>query len=190
MVMFYLVCAGAGGTVMLIQVVMSVFGWEIGHGDFSIDHMDVAHEGAHDSSFLFGMISARALTAGAAFFGMAGLAANSAGFSPWATFAAASGAGLAVMSAVAVMMRGLSRLRADGTARIENAVGMPATVYLTIPAKGMGVGKITVAVQNRTMEYTAMNTTMTPLATGEAVRVIGTAGAGMVTVAPVDGDKE
>ena len=40
------------------------------------------------------------------------------------------------------------------------------------------------------MEYTAINTTMTPLATGEAVRVVGTAGAGMVTVAPADGEKE
>ena len=71
------------------------------------------------------------------------------------SLAIAGGCGFAALYWSAWAMRTLMRLRADGTAHIENAIGQSAVVYLTIPGHRAGKGKITVTVQNRTMEYEA-----------------------------------
>jgi hypothetical protein len=81
------------------------------------------------------------------------------------------------------MMRGLHRLKSDGTARIERAVGQNGTVYLRIPAHKAGVGKVLVNVQNRTMEYQAM-TNADELLTGAPVVVVHVLGPETVEVAP------
>jgi len=64
-------------------------------------------------------------------------------------------------------------LHAEGTVCIENALGMPATVYLTIPGHRAGAGKITVAVQNRSMEYEAFTEEEEAIPTGFDVIVTG-----------------
>ena len=50
----------------------------------------------------------------------------------------ALGAGAAAMFVVAWLMRLLYNLHAEGNVRIEQAVGMPGKVYLTIPAPPTG----------------------------------------------------
>ena len=88
------------------------------------------------------------------FFGLAGMATQSSGISLprcWAL-----GAGFVAMYAVYWMMRTLYSLRCEGTARIERALGLPATVYLTVPPQKSGNGKIQINLQNRTMEYLAV----------------------------------
>jgi hypothetical protein len=73
------------------------------------------------------------------------------------------------------IFRAIYRLRADGTVRIDQAVGLPATVYLGIPGEGRGWGKIQLMLQNRTMEYEASTPTQ-PLPTGTQVvvtRIVG-----------------
>jgi len=64
--------------------------------------------------------------------------------------------GAAAMVAVHGLMRGLYRLGTEGTVRIEQAVGKTGTVYLRIPGRKCGTGKVTVNVRNRTMEYEAV----------------------------------
>ena len=49
-------------------------------------------------------------------------------------------------------------LRAEGTVRIQRALGQQATVYLRIPAQQQGTGKIQINLQNRTVEYLATTT--------------------------------
>ena len=93
----------------------------------------------------------------------------------------AAAAGLSALYLVAWGMRAMSRLRSDGTVRIQNAVGASATVYLTVPARRSGKGKITVTVQNRTMEYEA-ETEHEPLATGSTVQVVAISGPDTVEV--------
>ena len=65
-------------------------------------------------------------------------------------------AGAAAMAAVYWMMRGPVELRADGTVRIQRALGQHGNVYLRIPANRSGSGKIQFNLQNRTMEYLAV----------------------------------
>jgi hypothetical protein len=196
----FIVCAAVGGTVLVIQFVLSLIGLgghgfdidtphDIGHdlggmfhGDAGGDlHGDAAgaHDTAHDAAashhgtnWLFGVLSFRTVTAAMAFFGLAGLAAQSAEASTPTTLAIAVAAGAAAMFAVYWMMRGLYELRAEGTVRIQRALGEHGTVYLRVPGQNAGSGKIQINLQNRTVEYLAV-TSGPELPTGTRVVVVG-----------------
>jgi hypothetical protein len=80
-------------------------------------------------------------------------------------------------------MRSLSRLQAQGNVRIDRSVGKTGTVYLTVPGKKAGVGKVHLNLQNRTVEYQAV-TSQEPLPSGAHVVVVGVVSADTVEVAP------
>ena len=131
-------------------------------GSVSADHVEAdsqsqhsAGHAAHGSASLFRVLSLRTIVAALAFFGLAGLAAQAADCTPFNTFLIAAAAGLVAMYAVYAMLCGMRSLRAEGTVRIQRAVGRQATVYLRIPARRGGAGKIQINLQNRTMEYLA-----------------------------------
>jgi hypothetical protein len=121
------------------------------HGHF---HESAGHA-PHDSTWLFQVLSLRTIVAALAFFGLAGLAAEAADCTPFNTLLIAVAVGLGAMYAVYAMLRGMRSLRAEGTARIHRAMGQQASVYLRIPARQAGAGKIQINLQNRTMEYLA-----------------------------------
>jgi hypothetical protein len=198
----FIVCAATGGTVLVIQFLLGLIGLggemfevdvpqDVGHdfggdfhgdtgGDFHGDHGgggDHAAQSAdqsdhHDSMHLFRILSFRTVVAALAFFGLAGLAAQSSGASDSTTLLIAVAAGAAAMAAVYWMMRGLQELRADGTVRVQRAVGQHGNVYLRVPANRSGSGKIQFNLQNRTMEYLAV-TAGPELPTGTKVVVVG-----------------
>src|SRR5262245_10276004 len=101
MAWLFLICAVVGGTVLICQFVLTLVGIGGDHGldfghdvphDFSgdaghdfaaadaqgADSADHDAAGHHGSSWLFAVISFRTLVAAAAFFGLTGLAAQSA----------------------------------------------------------------------------------------------------------------
>ena len=78
--------------------------------------------------------------------------------------------GLAVMVLVAWVMRLQMKLQSRGNVDPRNAIGQTATVYLRIPAKDQGQGKITVSIQDRTHEFQAI-TKGPEIPTGAEVRV-------------------
>ncbi len=203
---FYLLCAILGGTVFAGQFLLSLVGLAGDHefsGDTGGDHFDgdgdhadgggheagadAHHGGAHGHeaahSWFIRVLSIRTVVAGLTFFGLGGLAANASGTRPIGSFAVAAACGFTALYLVGWAMRTLMRLRADGTVHIENAVGQPAVVYLTIPGHQAGKGQITVTVQNRTMEYEA-ETEHEALATGATVQVVAVAGPETVEVVP------
>jgi membrane protein implicated in regulation of membrane protease activity len=122
-------------------------------------------------SWFVGVLTVRTVVAGLTFFGLAGLAANASGAHPAGSLAVAGAAGITALYVVAWIMKSLYRLRADGTVRIHNALGQTGAVYLTIPARKTGRGKVTVTLQNRTMEYEA-ETDQSEIPTGATVRVV------------------
>jgi hypothetical protein len=75
------------------------------------------------------------------------------------------------MYAVYWMMQTLTRMRSEGTVRVERAIGQQGTVYLRVPGQRSGIGKIQINLQNRTMEYEAM-TSGPELPTGARVVVV------------------
>jgi hypothetical protein len=103
---------------------------------------------------------------------------------PPLSLAIALAAAVGALFGVASLMRSLHRLKADGTVRIERAVGQPGTVYLTIPAQKAGAGKVTLTLQNRTLEYQAV-TPHQQLPTGSKIVVTAVLGPDTVEVVPV-----
>lgn len=200
----FIVCAAIGGTILIIQFLMTLIGLgghafdvdmpaDIGHGfggfgdvhigaghdaigDVHVDHPgDIDDSSAaihHGSTWLFSVLSFRTVVAALAFFGLAGLAAQSANASTPNVILISVGAGAAAMFAVYWMMRGIQSLQAEGTVRLSRAVGQHGNVYLRIPATRSGSGKVQFSLQNRTMEYLAI-TSGPEIPTGAKVVVVG-----------------
>lgn len=196
----FVVCAVLGGTVMLCQMVLTLIGlagdsFDVDAGgdfDHGMDHgfdagsagdahdVAMAHDGvhadhtdhSHGSTWLFKVVSFRTLIAAMTFFGLTGLAADSAQFGPVSTFALATAAGAAAMYGVYWMMQWLVRLRSEGTVRVQRAIGREGTVYLRIPGERSGEGKVTLDLQNRTVECSAI-TAGPELPTGAKIVVVG-----------------
>jgi membrane protein implicated in regulation of membrane protease activity len=170
-----------GGTLFLLQFLISLLGFG---GHDAGGHMGVHHGGgdAHGSSWLMGMFSFRAVVAALTAFGIGGLAAHGSGASPLLSLACAVGCAVASMLIVAIMTSSMRHLEDDGTVRIQQAVGRTGTVYLTIPAEKSGTGKVTLSLQNRTVEFSAI-TPRQALPTGTKIVVTAVLGTDTVEVA-------
>ncbi len=206
----FLVCFLIGGTLMVCQFVLGILGLggqhEFGGGDHEIGGAELhdlgGHEAgghdaggheAHDQShpaqhpgpanWLVGVITFRTVVAALTFFGLAGLAASQTTGNPWLVLAVALAIGAGAMFIVAWIMRSLARLNAEGTARIERALGKSGTVYLTVPGNKAGVGKVQLNLQNRTVECQAVTAHPT-LPNGTKVVVTAVIGRDTVEVAP------
>lgn len=190
----YLVCAVLGGTLLLCQFVLTLLGFG---GDHDSGHDGHFHDsgGAHDAhhdtaqdhhgtNWFVGVLTFRTLVAALTFFGLAGLAGTAKGLEPELAFAVALAAGAGAMLLVGWLMQQLHRLNADGSVRLERAVGQGGTVYLKVPGRRAGAGKVHLTVQNRTVECQAI-TAHDELPTGSKVVVVAILNADTVEVAPV-----
>jgi len=196
----FLFCAVVGGTVLVCQFVLTLVGLG-GHSDVPDDlsadvphdfhgmspgdgHSDGAHGDGHAaqthlSSWLFGVVSFRTLVAAATFFGLTGLAVESAQGADQrlgVQLLLAGAAGAAAMYGVHWIMQTIGRLGEDGTVRVQRAIGQEATVYVPIPAARSHAGKVQLKLQNRLVEYEAVTAGAEKLATGVKVRVVGLSG--------------
>jgi len=172
----YLVCALVGGTLLVLQTLMLVFGaggdHDLDHGgDLSGNDVGHVHEGLSDVKWL----SLKTIVSALTFFGLAGLAAERGGLPPTVGLILAVVAGGIAIFLVASLMASLARLQSRGNVVLKNALGHVGRVYLRIPATRGGMGKVTVEVQGRSLEVDA--TTAGPeIPTGTPVRVVGLVG--------------
>jgi hypothetical protein len=159
-------------------------GNDAGDGDVPLDH-------AVDSPLsAFNFRSLRAIATGVCFTGIGGLLALR-------TFDGLTATGLALLLGVAIyllvafVMRGFTRLEADGSVHPLRAVGLQATVSLSIPARGQGPGKVTLVVGGRRVEWPAVQSESAlagaGIASGTTVQVIDAADDTTLTVVPVGG---
>jgi hypothetical protein len=180
----FLVCAGAGGAFLVLQVLAGALGIggdhaDAGHHDFG-HHTEAGHDHG-DGNWFLGLLTFRSVCAAVAFFGLGGLTAGYYGLPDTARMAAAALSGFAALYLVATLMKMLYRLRADGAVRIGHAVGRTGTVYLRVPGQKAGPGKVTLNLQNRTVELEAF-TAADELPTGTPVRVVAVLGPSSVEV--------
>jgi len=155
----YLGYAIVGGVLLIIQTVMALLG---GDGDMDGDTADDIDGPG---------IGFRTVVAFITFFGIAGMAARAQGFSPTVTLLLAVVAGGVAFWLVGLAMYQLYRLRSSGTVDINNAVGVEAKVYLSVPANRSGEGRVTVPLQGRTQQYKAI-TKGPEIATGQLCKVV------------------
>jgi hypothetical protein len=176
----FLICAILGGTFLLCQLAAGLFGFGADHDTDSDTGVDgEAHDG-HGDGFL-GLLTVRSVTAGIMFFGLVGSTALQYGVAEPAAIGLALAGGAGALYGVALLMKSLTRLQADGTVRIDRAVGCPATVYLRVPGANAGPGKVHLSLQNRTVEYQAV-TPGSELPTGTPVKVVAVIGPDTVEV--------
>lgn len=164
----FTLCAGLGGLVTLGQVVLGLFGLGVDALD-ATDALDAADALDHSDGLQF--FSVRALSAFLLMFGLGGLTALSADFSPALSVVIATLSGGSTLVLVAWLLSLQAKLVSTGTMEPIGAVGGVARVYLRIPAAGEGTGKITVELQGRSAQYDAF-TEGAELPTGAEVRVL------------------
>lgn len=80
-------------------------------------------------------------------------------------------AGFFAMYGIAKLVQISKKLTENGTIDFRNAIGENATVYIPIPPSGEGEGKVTLTLQGRFMECSAVSNESEMLKTGTAVRV-------------------
>jgi hypothetical protein len=192
----YLTCFLVGAPLLVVQFLLGLLGFGHFHdtaGDHDVhggdhdahasDHHD-AHGSGEDSyvTWFVGLLTLRTIAAALTFFGLAGMKA-SLDLDWLLALAVAVAGGAAAFALVAWMMNLLNKLKADGTVRMERAVGKNGTVYLTVPAAKAGAGKVTLNLQNRTVEYQAI-TPAGELPTGAKVVVTAIVSADTVEVVP------
>ena len=184
----YLVCAAVGGTLIVCQFLMTLFGLG-GHDLVGDNHIDAGgHDASGDhhvghgeeSSWFLGLLTFRTISAGLAFFGLAGVIGLRADLEPIMTLGVAVAAGLCAVFLVGYIMKALVKLNMDGTVRIENAVGCPGTVYVSIPGGTNGEGKVHISLMSRTMEYKAIAKDALPA--GAKIVVVAIVGSDTVEV--------
>lgn len=90
--------------------------------------------------------------------------------------------GFVAACAMAGAMLGMERMQNSGNLNPINAIGAQGTVYLTIPPKRGGKGKINVLVQERYAEYEAVTDSDEPLPTASEIKVIGHVGNNVLLV--------
>lgn len=193
-------CAVVGGTILVCQSLMTLLGLsdDVDVGDSDLGDIDVpddaggsSHHGHHAhgrmTDWLFGVLTFRTAVAALTFFGLVGLGLrDSESVNAVGAFFLALGAGVTAMYGVHWMMVAMQGLRADGTAHIENSVGSIAQVYLRVPPNGEGVGKVTVKLQGRTVEYRAVSECPELIPTGANVRVVRVVSADTVEIEPLE----
>jgi hypothetical protein len=179
---FYFICAVVGGVTFVLQFLLGLMGGGDAH---DVDgHIDTHLGGdvGHETALFTGILSFRAMVAGVTIFGLTGMITHAQNMSQGLGLSIALVAGFADMLLVALVMRTMLGLQSEGTMRIQNAVGKPGTVYLSIPAGRSGLGKVTITLQNRSVECQAL-TAGPALPSGTKVNVTKVIGSDTVEVA-------
>jgi hypothetical protein len=169
----FLVCLGLGAGVLVVQILLGVFGMGEGFPE-SID----------DAGHGVDLLSVRTISAGTALFGAVGLWLGGRGLPALVTLPVAFAAGIAAAVVTALITRQVLRFESDGSLRLSNAVGQSGTVYLPVPARREGFGKVQFTLQGRTVELRAVADEAADIPTGASVIVVAVMEGDMVEVTP------
>ncbi len=156
--------------VFVIQLIMTL---TIG-GDADMDGVD-GHDGDFSGEHGDGMhiFSLKSILAFLMFYGWGGLVAIENGMKVWWGIAGISFVlGAIMMVFTAWIFYALLKLQSSGTLRMENALGKEAEVYLTIPAKKNGNGKVQILIQGAYRTLDAVTEDIEDIKTGCFVEVV------------------
>ncbi len=149
--------------------------------DVSGDAIDAVADGGNPADFgSLKFLTLQTVVTFLTVFGWVSIVCVSGKMPIWASMLIGMAAGLVMMFVVAKIVQVSARLAEDGTLNLKNAIGETATVYLTVPAKGEGEGKVTMQLQGRFCEIDAINAGAKPLATGTQVLVTDVLGDAVV----------
>ncbi|MGI6260926.1 MAG: thrombospondin type 3 repeat-containing protein [Acutalibacteraceae bacterium] len=108
--------------------------------------------------------------------GWLGIVLQDAGAPGWSSVLIALTGGAAALFLVALVIRWFSSMQESGTLSLRNAIAQTGTVYLKIPPRRTGAGKVNLLVQEQLRELEAVTDNETAIPVGANVQVIGLAG--------------
>jgi len=157
-VAFIVACIGS--VFLVVKIVLLIFGMSditdicfgLGRGAYVI--------------MLQGIISLMAIG------GWTTFAVSRAGLNWWASLLIGSAAGLVSVVIIALLYMAMARLESEGTLEMQGGVGKSAEVYLVIPARTEGNGKISFTLQGRLIEANAVTRSAEAIKTGETVKIV------------------
>ncbi len=95
--------------------------------------------------------------------------------------------GFALVAVVMYMFKWLASMQQSGNIDITTAAkGCEGKVYLTIPAREEGEGKVQITISGAVREYNAITDSDEPLKTGTPIRVVDVVNANTVIVEPIN----
>ena len=174
--------------VLLVQTVMLLFGF--GEDDVDADGIDIDVDGDIDTPGDGGgdglvLFSLRGIMAMAAVGGWSGLVMHEAGINIAVTVFLSLAFGFMALVGLAYLMKLAMKLQSSGNFDLGYAIGKVGTVYIPIPEKMSGAGKVNLSLSDRFIELSAITNADRKLKTGETVRIIATDETGMVVVEPM-----
>ena len=173
----YSLMAAVGTLLFLIRLVFAMFGGDGGDFDADVD-------AGTDASFtLFSLLSVMAFIMGTGWMGLA--CRLDWGFSRPLSVVIAVGFGVAMMLLASGLMFMTRKLNRTVTYDVETAVGRTARVYMSIPGKGHGQGKVQVSISGRLMTVDAVSNGP-PLEAFADVRVVATRDDQTLVVSPLE----
>ncbi len=160
----YALMAAVGTLLFTIRLVIAMFAGDAGDFDVDVD------PGTDASFTLFSLLSVTAFIMGTGWMGLA--CRFDWDLSRPVSVIVAVGFGVTMMCTASGMMFMTRRLNQSVTYDLETAVGKSARVYMTVPPKGEGQGKVQVSVSGRLKTMDAVSAGP-PLAAHADVRVVG-----------------
>jgi hypothetical protein len=173
----YLICAVAGGTLLIIRFILMLIGIDGDGPDVDLDHDGVLDGAGGGVAFL----SLQSIAGFFTMFGLVGMGLLRVEAGSLWSLVGAVAAGSVTAWATGMIFLGMRRLQSDGTLVIDNAIGKKGTVYLTVPEKGTGV--VNVSVQGAMRNLDAVSEKGVRLPTGSLIVVTGVTGGNILVVA-------
>ena len=174
--------------VLVVQTVLLFFGIGDGDGDVDVDvDTDVDVDGVDISEAASGddgltLFTVRGIVAMFSVGGWAGVVFVDMELNPTLSILLAAVCGVAALFAIAYLMKAVLRLQSSGNIQLGYAIGKTGEVYIPVPPRGEGRGKITINVQDRLIEVDAISGGEDAFKTGETVRVVSVDESGLVVI--------
>ncbi len=153
--------------VFLFLVVISIFGSDV---DSDVP-TEFDHPLADGDGIPFQLLSLKNIVGFFTMFGWSGLGFIGAGLAVWLVILLSFLCGFAMMLAMALLFYFMSKLVESGNMNIRNAVGRTGEVYLPIPGKRQGLGKVQITVQGTLQTLDAVSDDPEIIPTSSLVQV-------------------
>ena len=162
----YWIIAFPATLLFFIQLIMTFIGGDAGHNaDVSHDlGSDLDGDGMH-------IFSVKNTIAFFTIFAWSGLACIQGGLNLFVILIISLVCGSVMMLIMAALFYYISKLSYSGTMDFKNAIDQTGSVYLSIPAKKSGVGKVQVKVQGALRTLDAMTEDLEVIKTGTNIQV-------------------
>lgn len=154
--------------IFLVLLVLTVLG---GDADTDVD-TDIDSDIASGDSIPFQFLSLKNIVAFFAVFGWSGIGFIHAGLASWLVILLATFCGLLMMVLMGTLFYFMSKLAESGTLKMKNAIGKLGEVYLVIPAKRGGMGKVQLSVQGSVRTLDAITDDVEKIPTSSIIEVL------------------